>query len=397
MKGMKVMKKAVCLAAAAAVMLSNSAMAAESIQIGGYLDKTGEVLMLVLKGEANKDSFSGDDIAYIQQQYVGEDGHFTMTLPLDEGDYGFFSNAKFRTQQTDTREGSIYVSKDGSDDNDGKSPDAPLQSFEEAYKQAALLNYEKIVIMSDINYAACPADYTGMITIEGQNGTEKLNIQVNDDKYINIAGDTTFSKLVLGSTDSVNIFACGHELKIDENVTSEQRLGVFGGKRREAMEGDTKLTILGGKYNYICGGGLSGNVTGNTDVTVGGNVNEGDGIDDANSATFSHCYIWGGGSNSSVIGETNVTLKDNAVTGYVCGSGEKTGGWEKKTHINIEGGKVMNVYGGSAKAEATALENCDTHITITGGTVESIFGGCEQYIYLPQRRRGNEKSLHGLL
>lgn len=374
---MKRIKKAVCLATTTAIMLSNSAMAA-GIQIGGYLDRTDtDVLLIGLRKGADKDLFSGTDVSFIQQQHVDKNGYFTMELPLDGSDYDYYSNAKFRTLP-DTREGSIYVSSTGSDNNDGKTPEAPLQSFAEAYKQAALLNYEKIVIASDIDYEECPVSYDGTITIEGKIGNEKLDIQVNEDKYINIVGNTTFSNLVLSSTEQVNIFAQGNELKIDENVTTEQRLGVFGGKRRAKMEGNTNLTILGGKYVVICGGGLTGDVEGNTYVTVGGNVNEGDGIDDSNSATISPCYIWGGGGNASVLGETHVTLKDNAVAKYVCGSGEKTKGKEKKTYINIEGGKVMNVYGGSAKAGATDLENCDTHITMTGGMAESIFGGSEQ-------------------
>lgn len=385
---MKTVKKAVCLAVTMAMMLSDSAMAA-SIRIGGYLNQTDkDVLMLVLNQNSDKDTFEGGDIVHIQQQHVDENGYFTMELPLDGDNYDFYSNARFRTL-SDTREGSIYVSESGNDNNDGKTPETPLNSFAEAYKQAALLNYEKIIIAGDIDYAECPVTYSGTIIIEGATGTEKLNIEVNDDKYINIVGDTTFSNLVLSSTEQVNIFAQGKKLKIDENVTTEQRLGIFGGKRRAGMVGDTHLTILGGKYVVICGGGLSGDVNGNTYVTVGGNVNEGDGTDDSDSATISPCYIWGGGSNSSVLGETYVTLKDNAVAKYVCGSGQKTKGKEKKTHINIEGGKVMNVYGGSAKEEAEDLESCDTHITMTGGLAEAIFGGSEQnamtgntYIYL---------------
>ncbi|MBP3361280.1 MAG: hypothetical protein J6N52_10530 [Clostridia bacterium] len=377
---MKGMKKAVCLAMMTAIMLSNSAMAEASIRIGGYLDQTDcDVLLIALRKGADRDSFSGADVSFIRQQSVGKDGYFTMELPLlDSSEHDFYSNAGFIAVSPDgTHSEGVYVSSAGDDTNDGVSADTPVATLEAAYKRALALKYEKIIIMSDMDYVQCPLSYEGSLAIEGYTGTEKLNITANT---MGIAGDTIFSKLVINSTvesGTTSLFANGFNLTIKEDVTMPKRIGVFGGKYHKAMTGDTHLTILGGRYSGIWGGGLSANVTGNTYVTIGGSVNAGDGINDSDSEALSPCYAWGGGSNASVIGETHITLKDNAVTRYVSGGSEKSKGKEKKTHISIEGGKVMNVYGGTSKQGAADLESCDTYITMTGGIAESIFGGSE--------------------
>lgn len=377
---MNSMKKAASLTMAMAMLMSGSAMASENIRIGGYLDKTDcDVLIIALQDGADKDTFEGEDVAFVQQQHIDKDGYFTVELPLGDGKtYDYYSNANLKVLSSDGMcDGSVFVSSTGNNANDGATADTPMATLEAAYKRALALEYEKIIIMSDTDYVHCPSTYNGSLTIEGYTGTEKLNMTTN---IVGIAGDTTFSNLVINSTvqsGTTSLFANGFNLTIDEDVTMINRIGVFGGKYHGAMTGDTHITLLGGKYSGIWGGGLSADVIGDTYVTVGGNVNAGDGISDSNSATISPCYIWGGGSNASVIGETHVTLKDNAVAKYISGSGEKSKGKEKKAYINIEGGKVMNVYGGTAKKESLNLEACDVYITMTGGIAESIFGGCE--------------------
>lgn len=47
----------------------------------------------------------------------------------------------------------------------------------------------------------------------------------------------------------------------------------------------------------------------------------------------------------------------------------------RSTNVKIKGGKVMNVFAGSASSAPTL--NCDTNITMTGGTAEALFGGSE--------------------
>ncbi len=183
-----------------------------------------------------------------------------------------------------------------------------------------------------------------------------------------MTGDLKIDNITLAG--SCTVFANGYKLEITNSVyTSSGRLTVYGGAESGMLNGDTELILLGAKYASIYGGSSSGTVNGNTNITLGGSANAGDSIDDSSSAK-SLCMVYGGNRSGTVNGTSNITLKDNAIALYIVGS---SGSGVKASNIRIEGGKVMNVYGGARSSTVTM----SVSITMTGGLAESIFGGCE--------------------
>lgn len=243
-------------------------------------------------------------------------------------------------------------------------------SFASDIENTAVLSsgsVQAVTLSADTAYSSIASSYSGNIEIKGTAGSEKLTLP----SEISLSGNLSIDKVVLSGTST--IYANGYTLEIGSSATSDSRLTVYGGKKNSALTGDTNLILLGGLYNTVYGGGYAGAVNGNTNVILGGNANAGDSIDDS-SSSISPCYVYGGGNNATVTGKTNVTLKGNAVTKYLVGAGTGTNGTAVDTNINIDGGKVMNVYAGS---RSVALTNCNTHITMTGGMAEALFGGCE--------------------
>ena len=130
------------------------------------------------------------------------------------------------------------------------------------------------------------------------------------------------------------------------------------------------------RYRRIYGGGWNSPVNGDTHVVIGGTVNSEYSVEDS-SADYYDSRVFGGGVNSGseVAGKTYITIKDNAAVAYVVGGGSGSGADIKGggTHISIEGGRVMNVYGGTV--DKTTVYEGDTSINMSGGSVEGIFGG----------------------
>ncbi len=174
------------------------------------------------------------------------------------------------------------------------------------------------------------------------------------------------------------IIANGYTLKIAESVLMPRdfgRLTVFGGTDSRPLEGDTNLILLGARYKDIFGGGNGYIVKGSTYITLGGIANYGEDIDDGNAATFTACKVYGGSDRAEVTGSTNITLTGSAVAKFIIGTGTQAQGAKvKSTNITVEGGKVMNIIGGS---ENSAAVNITTNITQRAGLIEAIFGGCQ--------------------
>ncbi len=226
----------------------------------------------------------------------------------------------------------------------------------------------EIILKSDSSFNSVYSGNSGSITIKGENSGIKLSLP----SEIILSSDIIITNLTLSGEST--IYANGYHLYIDETVTSDSRLSVYGGAKGGSVE-STSIELYGGLYKTVYAGGYNGTVTGNTNLIFGGDSNSGDGINDQNTSTLSPCYIYGGGNNGQVLGSTNVTLDGKAVARYIFGAGTGTNGTAVNTNIVINGGKVMNVYGG---ASSTMLTSCDTNIIMTGGMAESVFGGSSQ-------------------
>lgn len=264
-------------------------------------------------------------------------------------------------------EPTFFVSENGNNLSDG-SASAPFKTIKRALSEARSGINTTIVAESNSDIETMPELQSGRITLSGKSSYVKLNLSDNFECRSDIVLDNA-------ELNGATVFANGYKLEVTDSITSLERLTVYGGGNKKAIDGDTNVSLHGGKYNRIYGGSLNAAVNGNTNIIFGGNCNPGDGIYDDKS-NLSPCYVYGGGSNGSVAKKTNITIAENAVTKYIVGGGSGTGGLVgESTNINIAGGKVMNVYAGSAGSAPTL--NCDTNITMTGGLAEGLFGGSE--------------------
>ena len=222
-----------------------------------------------------------------------------------------------------------------------------------------------------------PADYEWkahdkdvIITSAATDGSKAtLDFSAMSDLRIN--DGVTFSniKLKFPAENKKRVFAEGHKLIIEESVDVENNVQLLGGGLGEQVK-STYLEVYSGNYSRIYGGstGNYGNVTGDTHIIVGGNVNS---AADVTSHSKSYC-LFGAGWSGTVSGNTYVTVQEGAKFNYVYGGGESENAVVKGS-TNVEfAGLAMSIYGGSKEGT-----NADTHVVMTGGEVEQIFGGCE--------------------
>ena len=302
----------------ALTMLSTVTVSAQSVIITGKTDSgVRAVTVLVTQKGKTIDNLSGSDIIWIDQNSVGEDGSFTMNLPMFSADeHELFTNAS----QKEIKERKIYVSENGT--GDGMSADAPT-TLSAAYEQ--LDANPNIVIVGNVTYSDAPSAYTQDVTITGATGTEILTLPAT----VSINGNLSIDNLVLKTV--AQIYANGYDLEIGENVTSD-KLTVFGGSKTVRCT-KTSVEIYGGTYDYIYAGGHT--------------------------------------ANGYVNGNTNLIFGGNATAEYLVGGGCEVGA--KVTNVTVTGGEVKEaVYGGIVNV----THNGDTHITMTGGKVQALFGGC---------------------
>ena len=354
----------------------NSALAAGTFVMHGTADENASyATILVLEKGTVFDEIKSENIKYVNQSRVNDDGSFSFVFPILDDEFDVYSNmGEFNVSDGEEKTETVYVSSTGSDSNDG-SEEKPYKTLAKAYEK--LLYVGEIILLDETAYEEVPA-HTGNLTIKGKTNDVVLKMPAT----VTLSGDLTIDNVITKGKST--IYANGYKLVIGNGVTTdapaledrsqEERLSVYGGANNGTITGDTDIQLYGGKYYRIYGGGYKGTVNGNTNVIVGGNVNTGDGIDDDNKTTFSPCYVYGGSNNGPVTGETNITVQDSAVIGYMGGAGAGASGTAAATNININGGSVMNVYGGSLNAELSGIV---TNINMRGGTVEALFGGSQ--------------------
>lgn len=268
----------------------------------------------------------------------------------------------------------VYVSSTGSDSNDG-SESAPYLTFSKAFKCAKAT--ELTIVLKD--NISVPQSFV----FDNANGvttktiitaiSSEVQFDITAKNAIGFYDNVTFTGLTINFTEDTVFCAGGTNLVIEDDVTFTNRIKAFGGGYNASVA-STNMTLNGGIYKSIYAGSYGGSVTGNAVLNVGGNVNKGDGIDDSNSSTVSPCKIYGGSYSGTVGGSTTVNFSGNAVSRYISGSGyNENDTVTGNININITGGKVMNVYGGSLSTKV----NTNVYINMTGGLAEAVLGGCE--------------------
>ena len=254
----------------------------------------------------------------------------------------------------------VYVSETGDASASGESLAAPT-TLDSAYKSISEIG--TIIATDSITYSEPPA-HSGMLTLKGYGSGLTLTL----DTPINLRGDLTLSGFnIVRNKDNYHIYANGHSLTITEDVTSSQRLIAFGGTNGKTYTGDTDIRLLGGTYDWVCGGSSNAPLIGNSNIVFGGNANKDDTIE-------SGCRVYGGGNYAGVTGKTSVTLAGNAVCEYLFGGSRSSFPVDtpEEINVNITGGNAMNIYGGT---ENYSLDGCNINVAMKGGTVEAIFGG----------------------
>ena len=131
---------------------------------------------------------------------------------------------------------------------------------------------------------------------------------------------------------------------------------IFGGSQSASVS-TTKVTMQGGRVQNIYGGGATGSVSGNTNVTINGGIIQN--------------RLYGGAYYGTVQGDINVTVIGGTIQENVYGGGEN-GNVTGDIHVTIDGGTIQeNVYGDGNDCAVGG----STNVTMNGGTVGMVQSG----------------------
>lgn len=297
-----------------------------------------------------------------------------------------FAFANMQTTQATAIESVVYVAANGSDEGAGTS-DSPYATLDKALTEVA--DGGTIQLKDTITLDSWTAHgKTVTITGGGFDVSGLPNSEFNDGKgtqmkEIVINDSVTFTNMTwtVDSTLETFIYANGYKMTVGAGVSySNDMVRLFGGGKEGTTVEKTDLTVLSGTYNYIYGGSLRSTVTGNTNLTVGGTVNNNDSDVDYE-INSGHAFIYsvlGGGHVDTVKGSTNLVFQDAAKAVYVAGGGY---GWgstiSKGTNVTVTGGTIMGVYGSCLNGgHATS----GASVRVEGGTMQQVFGGSEGQI-----------------
>ncbi len=288
---------------------------------------------------------------------------------------GYFDNSgNIEDALEDETLATVYVSNSGSDDAAG-TEESPYKTLNKAMKNVihngTIVIKDTLTLASNYNFEK----YGKTITITG--GT----LDASAKSRVILQNNTIFDNINLKFASGAKLFANGYKLVIGENATMSQAsyngsadLWVYGGGQEDTTVKSTDVTLLGGVYSRVYGGAYGGTVLGDTNLTVGGNVNPDLDI----TSHSSLCNFYGGGQADTIMGNTNFTYGGNAKGSYIFGASENPGALESKTatiggvaNLNVTGGKAYSIYGGSNNVN----HGSDVNLTITGGEFSQIFGG----------------------
>ena len=333
------------------------------------------VSVMTLKPGADVDSPSFDDIGYVNQVTVDEQGIFSISIPANQliNGYDVLSNTTLGKK--------LYVSEsEGSDDNSGdiNSP------FKTLTKAISLADYNTTICLKDMVIVPKNAVYESSVkgvTITGFNEATGdvvggLDLSSTVSVQFRMACKLENMKINSLATESISenankLFACGYDFVLGEGLTMTNPVDVFGGTPINRSCEGTNLSIYSGDYRRIYGGGENAVVDGDTHIKIYG-MNEKYSAND-DSKNYYDSRIIGGGRNSGadVSGNTYIEFS-GGVAAYIVGCGVSSN-VSGESNITVSGGRIMNVYGGTV--DGTTVHNNNSSIILTGGAVESLFGG----------------------
>lgn len=278
-------------------------------------------------------------------------------------------------------ENEVYVSSqmsNAADTVENGSKEKPFKTLEYAL---GMVQNEGTVHIID-SYTATSSfvwkDHDKTITITGGSldftAVPTITIDDVETPALQINDAVTFASTTLVFANGQHIYANGNSVEIASSVTwgdSSAYVWIYGGAYKTTLKSGTSLVLGAGKYARVFGGGNYNDVTGNVNVTISGDINNG--IDYANH-TMTYAAFGGGQNGSDIIGNINLTIADETVLfDRIYG-----GGWSSKVTGDITvnfSGKSMSVYGGGYYGTVTG----DTRLVVSGTNawVEQLFGGCQ--------------------
>lgn len=281
----------------------------------------------------------------------------------------------------------VYLASYGSDDNDG-SESAPFATLQKAWTNSNTGNHTIIVVdtvvldVSTVSFIWGSENKAAHTTIKGATADSVLDISSKTRNALYCSGGLTFENITLKFDQAVSnnvpnakFYCNGKHVVFAETVkfADNKPINIFAGGNNIAT-GSTNLEIYGGYFYYIYGGGEGDGspVNGNVNLTIGGNVNAGENIDD-NSSNVAQARIYGGGYKAGATGDVNINYGGNAIARVLTGTGRDGGEIGGSININMTGGKVTTI-----SATKTVHEHdAKVFINVTGGLCEAIFGGGE--------------------
>ena len=248
----------------------------------------------------------------------------------------------------------------------------------------AATEYGTVTVNIGATDGASTPTYSGSATIGGKvygcnntNGSPRENVVVNiyqtahttspvDNTYETgdayaiadvFGGGKNADFSVSGKTATVNVYTCANTIG-----------RVFGGGDAAAVYGSV-VNIYGGRFNYVFGGGNGEVVNTQADVGAGGitlNLHGG------NIGTL----VSGSNQRGTISGPIQVQVDNNSpcseeVTDFFGGSNQVDIATDVTATIDCGAGVFHNVYGGSNAANITG----NVTLNIKGGTMTNVFGG----------------------
>ena len=164
----------------------------------------------------------------------------------------------------------IYLSDNGSDANDGKTPETPKKTLAGAIKACSVGG---MVLITDKYTYGTSTDITKEITLAGVTSESIFEMKVWS---LKMGADFVIKNLHINMAQSwAFILANGYDLTIDENVTVTKNddvssyLGIRGGADGSTdIAKDSHITIKSGRFGGVHGGTRGGNMLGNTFITI---------------------------------------------------------------------------------------------------------------------------------
>ena len=276
----------------------------------------------------------------------------------------------------------VYVASNGSDSGDGSSA-SPYATLNMAI--ASVEDGGTVVLKDTVKLDGWTAHGKKVtVTGGGLDASGATEVEIND--------SVIFTDTAWTVDSGAFVYANGYETTVGAGVSWNNEIRIFGGGKKGTTVAGTSLTLLSGTYSHIYGGSYQGTVTGDTNLVVGGTVNNSSAVDTAIKDHAGKYYVFGGGHSANVIGgSANLTVQDNAKAVYVFGgthgyvdlatAGSMNGYVKQGTHVKITGGTMMGVYGGSQGWDVGGSAN----IRIEGGAMQQVFGANEGWPF----RTGN--------